>query len=84
MRAWAGTFDVILDTIPTKRDVNGYLRLLGNQGTLVVVGALELLEPVHGGLLTFNNRSLSCSMIGGIGETLELLEFCAARPAWTP
>jgi D-arabinose 1-dehydrogenase-like Zn-dependent alcohol dehydrogenase len=35
MRAWAGTFDVILDTIPTKRDVNGYLRLLGNQGTLV-------------------------------------------------
>jgi uncharacterized zinc-type alcohol dehydrogenase-like protein len=49
MLAATNAFDFILDTIPKKHNVNPYLMLLGREGALVVVGAIELLEPVHGG-----------------------------------
>jgi uncharacterized zinc-type alcohol dehydrogenase-like protein len=77
MQAAANAFDFILDTIPQRHDTNPYLMLLGRDGKLVVVGAIDLLEPVHGGLLIRNNRTLAGSLIGGIRATQELLDFCA-------
>ncbi|MFL9868929.1 NAD(P)-dependent alcohol dehydrogenase [Paraburkholderia fungorum] len=77
MQAAANTFDFILDTIPQRHNTNPYLMLLGRDGKLVVVGAIDLLEPVHGGLLIRNNRTLAGSLIGGIRATQELLDFCA-------
>jgi uncharacterized zinc-type alcohol dehydrogenase-like protein len=77
MKAAANRFDMILDTIPVKHPLNPYLMLLGREGALVVVGALEPLESVHGGLLARNDRALAGSAIGGIAATQELLNFCA-------
>lgn len=79
MQAAANRFDFILDTIPTKHNVNPYLMLLGRNGVLVLVGALEPLEAVHGALLVVNNRSIAGSLIGGLPATQELLDFCAAH-----
>jgi len=79
MMAQAGAFDFILDTVPSKHDVNPYLMLLARRGALVLVGAVEPLAPVHGGLLMRNHRSLAGSMIGGIPATQELLDFAAAN-----
>ena len=77
MMAAINRFDFILDTIPSKHNVNPYLMLLGTRGVLVVVGAIDLLEPVHGGLLIRNNRKLAGSLIGGLAATQDLLDFCA-------
>jgi uncharacterized zinc-type alcohol dehydrogenase-like protein len=77
MLAATNAFDFILDTIPTRHNVNPYLGLLGRNGVLVLVGAVELLEPIHGGLLMRNNRSIAGSLIGGIEATQALLDFCA-------
>jgi len=77
MKAAASQFDFILDTIPTRHNVNPYLMLLGCQGVLVIAGANEPLEPIHGGLLIWNNRSVAGSFIGSIRATQELLDFCA-------
>jgi uncharacterized zinc-type alcohol dehydrogenase-like protein len=51
--------------------------LLARNGTLVLVGALEPLEPIHGALLAVNNRSIAGSLVGGLEQTQELLDFCA-------
>lgn len=77
MQGASSSFDFILDTIPTRHDVNPYLMLLGREGVLVIVGAIEPLEPIHGGLLIRNNRSIAGSLIGGLPSTQELLDFCA-------
>ncbi|GMG95127.1 NAD(P)-dependent alcohol dehydrogenase [Cupriavidus metallidurans] len=77
MQSAGNRYDFILDTIPTKHNVNPYLMLLGRNGVLVLVGALEPLEPIHGALLVMNNRSISGSLIGGLNDTQELLDFCA-------
>jgi uncharacterized zinc-type alcohol dehydrogenase-like protein len=77
MKAAADAFDVIIDTVPRRHDVNPYLAMLGLDGVLVIVGAIDLLEPVHGALLMRNNRSLVGSLIGGLAATQELLDFCA-------
>jgi alcohol dehydrogenase (NADP+) len=77
MAGAASAFDVVVDTVPMRHDVNPYLTLLGRGGTLVLVGAIEPIEPVHGGLLMRNNRSLTGSLIGGVAATQELLDFCA-------
>lgn len=77
MASAANQFSFIIDTIPRRHDVNPYLMLLGRNGVLVLVGAIEPLEPIHGGLLIRNNRSLVGSLIGGIQAIQELLEFCA-------
>lgn len=79
MQAAAGAFNVILDTIPTRHNVNPYLNMLARQGVVVLIGAIEPLEPIHGGLLIRNNRSLAGSLIGGLRATQELLDFCAER-----
>ncbi|MDH4656860.1 MULTISPECIES: NAD(P)-dependent alcohol dehydrogenase [unclassified Pseudomonas] len=77
MKGAASSFDLILDTIPRTHNVNPYLMLLGRHGKLVLVGALEPLEPIHGALLAINNRSIAGSLIGGLTQTQELLDFCA-------
>ncbi|MEJ8858808.1 NAD(P)-dependent alcohol dehydrogenase [Variovorax robiniae] len=77
MMASLNAFDFILDTIPKRHDVNPYLMLLGRNGVLCVVGAIDLLDPVHGALLIRNNRRLTGSLIGGLPATQDLLDFCA-------
>lgn len=76
MRASAGTFDLIIDTIPFSHDLNPYVKQLKVDGTLVVLGALTPInEPIIGGLLTGQRRSIAGSNIGGVPETQEMLNF---------
>ena len=77
MKSAASRFDFILDTIPVAHDVQPYLKLLRRGGRMVVVGAIEPLPSIHGGLLLQNNRSIGGSGVGGVAETQAMLEFCA-------
>ncbi|HEV7192573.1 MAG TPA: NAD(P)-dependent alcohol dehydrogenase [Jatrophihabitantaceae bacterium] len=78
LRAAARSLDVILSTIPSSHDLMPYLQLLKRDGAYVILGAIEpLLEPIHGGLLAGNRVSVTGSMIGGMPETQEVLDFCA-------
>ena len=80
MRAASRSLDVILSTIPRDHDLMPYLRLLKRDGAYVVLGAIEpLTSPINGSLLAGNRISLTGSMIGGIPETQEVLDFCAAN-----
>ncbi|MBD3551659.1 NAD(P)-dependent alcohol dehydrogenase [Streptomyces sp. SP18CM02] len=75
----AGTFDVILSTVSAPLDFGAYLGLLRTDGTLVNVGAPE--EPISLNLFSLigGDKAIAGSMIGGIGETQEMLDFCAAH-----
>ncbi len=77
MAAAAGAFDFILDTIPVAHDLTPYLDLLSPNGALVMVGAIAPLPSIHGGSLIMGNRTVAGSLIGGIPETQEMLDFCA-------
>lgn len=79
MAAAFNRFDLVIDTIPSRHDVNPYLMLLARGGVLAPVGALDLLEPIHGALLARNHRSITGSLMGGLAETQALLDFCAER-----
>jgi len=74
------SFDFILDTSPTAHDLDAYISLLQRDGTLCLVGVPEALHPSPGvaGLIA-RRRSLSGSLIGGLPETQEMLDFCADR-----
>lgn len=76
MQQHAGTFDFILDTIAADHDINAYLNMLGRDGTITLVGAPEKPLEVSAFALLFGRRSLSGSIIGGIAETQEMLDFC--------
>jgi uncharacterized zinc-type alcohol dehydrogenase-like protein len=76
MAKHAGSFDFILDTIAADHDINAYLNLLAHDGNLTLVGAPEKPLPVSAFSLIFGRRSLSGSLIGGIAETQEMLDFC--------
>ena len=73
----ASSFDVILNTVSANLDMGAYLGLLSTDGTLVELGIPEHPMPVHAFPLAIGRRSLSGSIIGGIGETQEMLDFCA-------
>jgi len=73
----AGKFDLILNTVSANLDLSAYLGLLALDGTLVELGMPEHPMPVPPAALIFGRRSLSGSLIGGIAETQEMLEFCA-------
>lgn len=75
----AGTFDMILDTVSADHDVNAYLSLLKLDGSLVMVGAPPSPQPVNVFSLLMPRRNLSGSLIGGIRETQEMLDFCGKR-----
>lgn len=77
MKAAANSFDFILDTVPVKHSFNPYLPLLDLEGTLVVVGQVGPMEEIMTSPLIFGRRQVTGSLIGGIAETQEVLEFCA-------
>lgn len=80
MAAVAGHFDLIIDTVPTRHDVNPYTATLKLNGTLVLVGMIGNIEPVpHTGPLIMGRKSIAGSLIGGIAETQEMLDFCAEK-----
>jgi uncharacterized zinc-type alcohol dehydrogenase-like protein len=76
MKKHAGSFDFILDTVSAAHDINAYLNLLGCDGNLTIVGAPAQPLPVSAFGLIFGRRSFSGSLIGGIAETQEMLDFC--------
>jgi uncharacterized zinc-type alcohol dehydrogenase-like protein len=73
----AGTFDLIINSVSAKIDINAYLSLLRRDGTLVNVGAPAEPLPVRAFALIGMRRSFAGSNIGGIRETQEMLDFCA-------
>lgn len=79
MAAAMGRFDFVLDTIPVQHDLSPYLLLVGRKGSLVVVGMIDMVPSFHSGILMMGQRVLGASMIGGIAETQEMLDFCAAK-----
>ena len=78
MQAAAGCFDLILDTVPNDHDINPYVASLRHDGTLVMIGQFTPLHtPVDSGALIDARKAIAGSVIGGIAETQEMLEFCA-------
>ena len=79
MAAEARSFDFILDCVSASHDINAYLGLLKRDGTLCQVGAPEKPLPVQVFSIIFPRRHFSGSLIGGIAETQEMLDFCATH-----
>jgi len=77
MEKLGNSFDFILDTVSAQHDINAYLNLLKRDGTLVQVGAPGQPLPVAVFGLIFKRRNFAGSLIGGIPETQEMLDFCA-------
>ena len=76
MKKHAGTFDFILDTVAFDHDINVYMNLLKRGANLCLVGAPENPVPVAAFSLIFQRRNLAGSLIGGLKETQEMLDFC--------
>jgi len=76
MEAAQNSFDFLLNTIPVGHDTDPYMTLLKRDGTMVIVGAVEPLTKVNGIPFIFRRRSLAGSLIGGLPETQEMLDFC--------
>ena len=72
-------FDLILDTVSAEHDINNYLALLATNGTLVVIGLPGVPFSVHANSLLTGRRSMAGSMIGGISEIQEMLDFCGTK-----
>src|SRR5438876_5497019 len=78
MKKHAGSFDFILDAVSANHDINAYINLLGIDGNLTLVGAPAEPLAVPAFALITRRRSFSGSMIGGVAETQEMLDFCGA------
>lgn len=77
MKGVKGKFDLIIDTVPYVHDLNPYIPTLAASGTLVLVGYLGELDPaLDTGPLVLKRKSIAGSLIGGIAETQEMLDFC--------
>ncbi|MDA0819866.1 MAG: NAD(P)-dependent alcohol dehydrogenase [Proteobacteria bacterium] len=76
MKAKAGYFDMVLNTIPVRHDITPYLHLLKIDGVQVLVGVIDMLPEMHSGIL-LGRKVLTGSGIGGLAETQEMLDFCA-------
>ncbi|CAD7809570.1 NADP-dependent alcohol dehydrogenase C 1 [Chryseobacterium aquaeductus] len=77
MKSVAGKFDVIIDTVPYDHDVNPYVATLNISGTLVLVGFIgKMEEALFTPPMIMGRRSVAGSVIGGIAETQEMLDFC--------
>jgi len=79
MQKHGGSFDFILDAVSADHDINAYIQLLRRDANLTLVGAPAKPFAVAGFGLLFGRRSLSGSLIGGIAETQEMLDFCGAH-----
>ena len=76
MKAQAGRFDFIIDTVSAPHDLNQFLGLLTRNGTMTLVGVPDKPPVVHPFMLIGGRRSLAGSLIGGLQETQEMLDFC--------
>jgi len=80
MRAYANSFDLILDTVAASHDLDAFTKLLKRDGTLCLVGVPEHAHPSpNAGVLIFGRKAIAGSLIGGLPETQEMLDFCAER-----
>ncbi|WP_436486651.1 NAD(P)-dependent alcohol dehydrogenase [Chitinophaga sp. ARDCPP14] len=79
MAAYRGKLHFILDAVSAEHDINAYLNLLRVDGSLALVGAPEHPLPVAAFSVIMGRKSFSGSMIGGIAETQEMLDFCGAH-----
>jgi uncharacterized zinc-type alcohol dehydrogenase-like protein len=80
MKAHASSFDLILDTAAASHDLDAYTQLLRRNGTLALMGVPQHPHPSPSvGKLIGKRRSIAGSLIGGIRETQEMLDFCAER-----
>ena len=79
METQANSFDFILDTVSAPHEINAYLPLLKRNGTLVAVGMPTRPFTLYSSELVYGRRSLAGSLIGGIRETQEMLDYCASR-----
>ncbi|MDX2116788.1 MAG: NAD(P)-dependent alcohol dehydrogenase [Planctomycetota bacterium] len=79
MMKHAGSFDMILDTVSADHDLNAYMALLKLDGSLVLVGVPPKPQPVAAFSLIMPRKHLSGSLIGGIAETQEMLDFCGTH-----
>lgn len=77
MKEAASTFDLIIDTVPVKHSLDQYTPLLDIDGTLVIVGQIGPMEESMTAPLVLGRRRVAGSLIGGIKETQEVLDFCA-------
>ncbi|HVK63390.1 MAG TPA: NAD(P)-dependent alcohol dehydrogenase [Polyangium sp.] len=75
----SGSFDFILDTVSATHDVNALLGLLRRDGTIVLVGAPEKPLPIGAFGLVMGRKTLAGSLIGGIKETQEMLDYCGEK-----
>jgi len=78
-RKLAGGFDLIVDTISAPHDLNAHLGMLKVDGAMVLLGVPPTPAPVHAFSLIGGRKSLSGSLIGGIAETQEMLDYCATH-----
>jgi uncharacterized zinc-type alcohol dehydrogenase-like protein len=80
MAAHAGSFDLILDSVAASHDLDAFTALLKRDGTLVMLGVPEHPHPSPSvGALIFGRKTIAGSLIGGLAETQEMLDFCAEK-----
>ena len=77
MQAAAASMDLIIDTVPVEHDVTPYTSLLDVDGTLVIVGQVGPMQGFMAAPMIMGRRRMAGSLIGGIKETQEVLDFCA-------
>lgn len=79
MKKMANTFDFIIDTVSAPHHYNDYLALLRTNGVMILLGVPPTPSEVQAAQLIFGRRSLVGSLVGGIKETQEMLDYCAAH-----
>lgn len=79
MERAASTFDLIIDTVPVKHDIDPYVPLLDVDGTLCIVGQIGPMPEMTTVPLLLGRRRIAGSPIGGIAQTQEMLDFCARK-----
>lgn len=79
MEARAGSLDLIIDTVSADHDLNAYLSLVKLDGTMVMVGVPPNPQAVQAFSLIMPRKHLAGSLIGGIRETQEMLDFCGSK-----
>lgn len=79
MEAHAGSFDFLLNTVSAEHDINTYINLLKLDGTMVLVGVPPTAPTLEVFSLISKRRSVAGSLIGGIAETQEMLDYCGVH-----
>lgn len=79
LNSHANNLDFIIDTVSANHDINLYLQLLRRDGKMVLVGLPEVPPVIETDNLVYRRRTLAGSLIGGIPETQEMLDYCGAN-----